>query len=222
MTFSRAKWANSKAEIAERLERQEAGGSYSEAIIVLCATLSAMAAEVWPGERIDRKRFVQLLIQFSNQPPFAATISVPLLVSFLRIDGRNVEVAALKSALLNFGGSRVVTGKHVDRGEDDVLTICPSIQRSQLRKHSYANILYERVRSPFIHEYRPGAKTSSWPMTDYADAKVSYVNWIDDPDRHIFIHTKWLVSLVREVGIRADLEQKSFPRAMPSSWWVDG
>jgi len=181
-----------------------------------------MAAEVWPGQSIDRRRFVQFLIEFSNQPPFVASVSTPLLVGHLRDDGKTAEAATIKNALLDFVPSRVVTEKDVDRSEDEILRLCPSLQHSYLRRFSYANILYERVRSPFVHEYRPGEKTTSWPMTDYPDARVSYVNWVHDPDRHIFMHTSWLAALTREVGAQAEAEAKTFPRVLPMTWWVDG
>src|SRR6266513_293678 len=108
MPFSRSEWVNSKAEIATRLDRRECGGSYGEAIIILCATISAMAAEVWPGQNIDRRRFVQFLIEFSNQPPFVATVSTPLLVGHLRDDEKTAEAVTLKKALLDFVTSRIV------------------------------------------------------------------------------------------------------------------
>ena len=222
MPFSRAEWADRKASIADRLTRGEAGGSYSEAIIILCSTISAMAAEVWPGERIDRRRFVQLLIEFADQPSYLGTISTPLLVGHLRADGRTAEAERIRKAHLDFGRSRVVHGADVDRAEDELISLCPSLSRGYLRKVSYATILYERIRSPFVHEYRPGEKTSSWPMTDDEDARVSYVNWVDDPDRHIFMHAKWLASLVKDLGARTDAAAQSFPRPLPSAWWIDG
>lgn len=165
---------------------------------------------------------MQLLIEFSEQPPVTAVVSAPLLVGKLRTDGKTVEAEKIRKALLDFGGSRVVHGADVDRTESEFLKFCPDLPTEYLRRYSYANVLYERVRSPFVHEYRPGEKTSSWPMTDDDNARVSYVNWAHDPDRHIFMHTKWLASLVRDIGARTDAAATSFPRPFPSPWWIDG
>lgn len=222
MSFSRSEWASRKAEIAEHLNRRECGGSYAEAIVVLCSAISAMAAEVWPGSYIDRKRFVQFVIEFADQRSFAATISTPLLVGHLRDEGRTVDSERIKKEFINFVSSRVVTDKDVDRSEDEVLMLCPGLLRSYLRRFSYANILYERVRSPFVHEYHPGERTTSWSMTEQRDACVSYVNWVHDPDRHIFMHADWLAALTRELGVNAEREALSFPRQFPTTWWVDG
>jgi hypothetical protein len=222
MSFSRSEWASRKATIAEHLNRGECGGSYAEAIIVLCSAISAMASEVWPGSNIDRKRFVQFVIEFSNQSSVPATISMPLLVGHLRDDGNRVDSEKLNKAFVNFDPSRIVIDRDVDRNEDEVLVLCPGLSRSYLRRFSYANILYERVRSPFVHEYHPGERTTSWPMTEQRDACVSYVNWVYHPDRHIFIHADWLVALTRELGVNAEHEAKSFSRQSPTTWWVEG
>ena len=36
---------------------------YGEAIIILSAAISTLAAEVWPGEEIDKARFVEMFEQ---------------------------------------------------------------------------------------------------------------------------------------------------------------
>ncbi len=54
----RTEWIQKKNEIALDLAAGQCGGSYGEAVIILCAALSALAADVWPGRGIDRVRFV--------------------------------------------------------------------------------------------------------------------------------------------------------------------
>ena len=44
MTFSRQDWVASKKDTALRLVRGECGGSYAEGVIIMSATISAMAA----------------------------------------------------------------------------------------------------------------------------------------------------------------------------------
>jgi hypothetical protein len=78
--------------------------------------------------------------------------------------------------------------------------------------YSEAIIILSAFISAMAAEIWPGEKTSSWPMTDDDEARVSYVNWVDDPDRHIFMHGKWLPFLSRDLGARTDAAAKLFPR----------
>ena len=57
----RTDWVTKKRDTALRLANGECGGSYGEAMLILCTILSALAAEVWPGTQIDKRRFVELL-----------------------------------------------------------------------------------------------------------------------------------------------------------------
>jgi hypothetical protein len=61
----RTEWIQEKNEIALKLAAGQCGGSYSEATIILCAALSALASSMWPRRRIDQVRFVQLLKDFA-------------------------------------------------------------------------------------------------------------------------------------------------------------
>ena len=73
MASWRADWAKQKQAIALDLDRGKCGGSYGEAALIFGAVISALAAEVWPGQGIDRMRFVQLLKDFAppNLDPLA-------------------------------------------------------------------------------------------------------------------------------------------------------
>ncbi|MBF0527361.1 MAG: hypothetical protein HQK56_19945 [Deltaproteobacteria bacterium] len=81
----RTEWAQRKNEIALKLNARECGGSYGDAAIILSATLSALAAEVWPGDYIDRVRFVQLLKDFAPDYLNVTRVSIPLLERRLRV-----------------------------------------------------------------------------------------------------------------------------------------
>ena len=59
-------WSDSKVDLALRLNSGECGGTYAEAVIILCSVLSGIAADVWPGRNKDRKRFVELLVKYSS------------------------------------------------------------------------------------------------------------------------------------------------------------
>jgi hypothetical protein len=123
---------------------------------------------------------------------------------------------------LNFGRSRVVTGDDVDKTEKEIISVCPRLGRREIRDCSYAALLYGELRSAYVHEYRPGEKANSWSMTRRDDVQVSYVNWVNDPDRHIHFHISWLSRLVAEVARALDGLPSRLPARKPKHWWVDG
>lgn len=218
----RSKWAAKKQKLALDLSQGACGGSYGEAVLILCAALSALAAEVWPGTNIDRKRFVHFLKRFAAPELSATSISVPILAASLRRTRKRGALKRLRKAYLNYDHSRVLTGREVDRSEREILSVCPSLKRKEVRECSYANLLYRELRSGYVHEYRPRGKAVSWPMTQDKNAHVSYVNWVHDPDRHIHFHVTWLSALVSATAKAADEISHRLPLHKPNRWWLDG
>jgi hypothetical protein len=223
----RRDWVTEKCEIATALARGEAGGSYSEAAILVCATLSALAAEVWPGRNIDRARFIELLVRLGPTPNIPMTISVPLLVGHVELTSSKSSAKLLMDTFLPFSATRVVTGQDVDKSEREVLSICSDLSTKDIRKVSYACLLYEEIRSAYAHEYKPGPKADSWPMTMADDQSVSYVNrliaaGIPETSRLIHFHVAWLTKLAVGMAMDIDTHRASLPRPAPASWWIDG
>ncbi len=217
----RADWAEEKRDIALELDRGRCGGSYAEAVLILGAVISALAAEVWPGKGIDQKRFVQLLKDFAPRDPDPARISVPLLAGHLRSPARRAAGTRIEDAFMKYGSTRVLTGDEVDRSEGQILSVCNTVTLKELRAHSYGNLFYRELRSSYVHEYRPGERADSWPMTR-SEASVSYVNWANDPDRHIHFHVDWLGELSVRTAEAIDDFATPPPLKRPAKWWVDG
>lgn len=223
----REDWVREKCEIAAALSRGEVGGTYSESTILVCAALSALSAEVWPGRGIDQKRFVELLVRIGPSTISLTSISVPLLSDHLTATGDHANSAVLKEALLSFSPTRIVTGLDVDKVEAEVLTLCPSLDLKIIRRHSYACLLYEEVRSSYAHEYRPGDRADSWAMTQYAGQAVSYVNrllrpQIPETGRFIHFHIEWLRQMAINLAVSIDALTTTIPRSFPTAWWIDG
>src|SRR5215211_6782357 len=65
--------------VAKRLNEGECGGFYGDAILILSAILSGLAADLWPGKGKDRKRFVELWATHARPDLNPNLISVPLL-----------------------------------------------------------------------------------------------------------------------------------------------
>ena len=213
-------WVTDKCNIALALESGQLGAGYSEAAILVCATLNALAAEAWPGRGLDRVRFVELLIKMMSSTPSPATISVPLLVQHLRTESLTAEADTLTRELMPFGSSLVITGSDVDKSEFDLLSICPAIPVGLLRKNSYACLLYEDIRSSYAHEYRPGGRADSWPMTMLQGQSISYVNNVSE--RRIHFHIEWLASIATELAKSLDAMDATLPLAHPATWWIKG
>ena len=215
MASWRADWAKQKQAIALDLSRGKYGGSYGEAALIFGAVISALAAEVWPGQGIDRKRFVQVLKDFAPRDSDPARISVPLLAGYLRGKGRLAESNRIVCAFMKYCSTRVLTGDEVDRCEEEILSVCSTLTLKELRACSYANLLYRELRSSYVHEYRPGERADSWPMTR-SEASVSYVNWANDPDRHIHFHVDWLGDLAVKTAEALDTLASPDPLALPA------
>ncbi len=217
----RKEWAQKKSDIALKLAAGECGGSYGEAVIILCAVLSALSAEVWPGLGIDRVRFVELLKEFAPPDLNVTRISIPLLVAYLRTSDRRAKSEVIKKTFLNYYPSRVLVGDEVDKSETEILSECSTLTAKALRKHSYANLLYGEIRSGYAHQYRPGERADSWSMTT-GDAAISYINWIENPDRHIHLHVSWISKLTLTTAEAVDAAAASLPRTPLPPWWVAG
>lgn len=221
----RTEWANIKKDIAQKLNSGECGGSYGDAALILCSVLSGLAAEVWPGDGKDRKRFVELLKEFAPYDCEATKISIPLLIGSLSNAGRADEVTVIQREFPKSHQGNVLIGED-DKIEGEILRVCPTLSLKELRKCSYANLLYKEVRSPYVHEYRPGKRADSWPIRK-PGVKVSYVGQIDvnnadrEPEQHIYFTVEWISGLATSIAWAVD-RVGSLPLPDPSQWWVDG
>ena len=222
MTFSRRDWVTTKKDTALRLAGGECGGSYAEGVIILSAAISAIAADAWPGTGIDKKRFVEIIKDYCDAGLNSSRVSIPLLVGYLRDSGKTLEADTLRRKFMDFQKSRVLTGDDIDRPEAEILSVCPGLSHKELRRFAYPSILYEEVRSSFVHEYRAGGKADSWQMSYKQDIGVSYVNWINDPDRHIHFPVEWMGKVAESIAEVADRNASRFPLSPPAAWWLDG
>jgi hypothetical protein len=218
----RKELAEKKKDVALRLNSGECGGTYAESVIILCTVLSALAAEVWPGEKKDRARFVELLKEFAPTNYEITKISIPLLVTHLKNKQNNKECEIIRNAFLNCSPDLVLTGDDIDKPETEIMMLCNTLELKDLRDHSYANLLYTEVRSAYAHEYKPGDQTDPWPMTQ-RDAFVSYVNWACRPDdRHIHFHIGKIAELALSIAEAIDKIGNTLPRDDPQNWWAYG
>ncbi len=209
--------------IADALARGSLGASKLEAYLLISGLLSGLAAMAWPGDGIDRRRFVELWARFGDPSLAHTRISLPLLVTALRTK-KAPEADALerlRPQLFGLGGAaRIVTGDEIDIAETDVLNACPAMARSEIRKYAYPSLFYEHIRNSVVHEYQTGHGATDYPMTAQ-DAGISYGNYLvaGHSVRKIHFHIPWLLALVRSVVDNMESAVPTFPLLAPA-WWL--
>lgn len=214
-------WVDQKISIAQKLYKGECGASYPEAVIISCSIISGIASEIWKGDRIDRKRFVELLVRYCAAELNTKNISIPLFVWNLKKTGNVSRATAFKNTILEKDVTRVLTDNDIDLTEEEVIQICPEISLREIRKFSYANLLYQQLRSGYIHEYRTNDFVHSLPMTT-RKANISYVNVMDQPYRSICFHFEWLIELIKSILNKVQPIWDTLPLEEPQKWWIEG
>jgi hypothetical protein len=221
----RADWAMRKCELALNLSRGDCGGSYGDGVMILCAAISALAAEAWPGSGRDKKRFVEALVKHAriSHPEF---ISVPLLISGAGHQQQHALRSTFIAPLEHGIPSTILSGNEVDKPEQDIFSVCLGLGLHKIRRYSYANLLYEEIRCGYSHEYDPGEKARSWSVgARVADTPTTYVNMLSDCDqrtRLIHFHIEWIADVVTEIACSLDKQAQMLPLSEPEKWWIDG
>jgi|SRR5438067_937269 len=213
------------------LDQGECNGSCPDACVLLSALLSGIAAELWPGEGFDRRRFVELWVRFADPKLVPSLISVPLLRRSFRDAGRLADVTALEEArreMFGLGnGCLVLVGDRVDMTEAELLTVLPKADRKEFRVYSYPSLFYKHIRSNLVHEYKLSEDAASHFATRL-QANVSYVNRADPAGmelsrRLIHFHIEWLANIVRSIASNvAPLIENYQTLPQPPNWWVSG
>lgn len=222
MGISRSDWIDNKINIATRLYEGECDGSYAEAVLIISASISAMAAAVWPGDRIDKKRFVEIAKAYCDPSLKTTHISIPLLIEWLSQANKCKEATALRGKFMDYDQTRVLRGMDTDRSEKEILSVCPNLEVKDIRRHCYASVFYDEVRSSFVHEYKASKKTDSWAVAATDDLEISYGNWRNAPHRHIHFPIKWMASVAKSIAERVDYTMTQSIPTRPSIWWISG
>jgi hypothetical protein len=223
------RFVDHKLTVAGRLAAGECGGDYSDGSILLAALISGVAADLWPGPHMDRRRFVETWVRYGDVVLHPTRISVPLLLRRLRRKNRLAEATAREGIRPKCFGSgyssKVLIGDDVDADESEILQACPALAVREVRDRSYPVIFYKHVRSTLVHEYHLDNRAAGTPMTD-AEASVSYVNVEATAggvsQRRIHFHFPWLSEVARSIALRATVDLPSRPLAKPAPWWLEG
>ena len=145
-------WYQSRLDIADSIVTEFGVGGQIDAEILSCCTLSTLAARIWPKER-DRRRYIQLLVDFAPDRAEVSRISVPKLQERLKSVGDTASAERLESHFLENLEGRILVGAEVDQSEETLNRLLPSVSSKLLRESSYAGIIYIDLRCGLVHEY---------------------------------------------------------------------
>ncbi len=192
------------------------------------------------GTRIDRQRTVELWTRYAAPNLNTTRVSIPLLAEYLHDTKERIAIAALAKAqpeaFRSFPDALdtlVLEGDDVDMDESEVQSTCPDVSLTTIREHSYPNVFYRKVRSPYVHEYNPGERASRYPGGHRTTAVISYLNSLPSstkPDtkgrrpsfRKIHFNVEWLANMIDSIGERVVHDWSSGQQPVPAKWWVDG
>lgn len=222
--MSYSDFANRVTSVADALAAGRCGGSYAEACILVSALVSGIAADLWPGTGIDRRRFVEAWARHADASLLPVLVSTPLLHAHLVKENRHAEVAQLQRLCAAPLGNdaRVITGEDVDCLETAVLECLPALPVATVREFTYPSIFYQNFRSGLLHEYQTTGRSTATPMTT-RPSRVSYANHLDPPvGRRIHFHLPWLIEVARSIATSAETVALQRPLRPPSNWWIDG
>jgi len=220
-------WIEQRIRIAERLAEGECGGSAAEAFLILSSVLSGIAADLWPGGRIDRQRFVELWARYTAPALLADLISVPVLIHQLEQQERYAISDRLRAnngecfSPRGLPDTLVVTGEDVDILDSEVRAAAPELTLSEIRSSSYPNLFYVHFRSGYVHEYQVGPLADSIVMS-HTRSFITYGNFLEAPHRRINFEVSWVASVARSIVSRAEVDWNRRPIDRPMNWWLDG
>lgn len=147
-----ASWIADRDRLARELSGSTSPWRYADGIIPLCVSINAMASSLWIEEtRNDRNRFIELVARFGGGDGVdPTTVSRPLLAQSKPAWRAAVPVSRINWALTGDDDlpETEIVPKHPDPAKAD------DLKRKEIRKFSYASLLYSEIRCGFIHTYR--------------------------------------------------------------------
>jgi hypothetical protein len=211
---------------ASRLAAGECGAGYYEASSIIVNVLCALSAVAWSDDdRTTRKRFVETLVRYSDPASKITSVSIPLFIAhFIKNPDASKRDAAtkLRSEKMPPLKDIILTGDDVDIDCDRLVLNYPCFSRPEIRKFSYADLLYREVRCGLVHTYSLGRATMPFPLTK-RKALVSYVNSSipGTPDKLIHFHFEGMLGLAQSIAGNLS-KAMMLPLTAPALWWIEG
>jgi hypothetical protein len=217
----------SKLELARFLVQEKGDQAEPDAEILLCCAISGLATILWPGLYIDRQRFVQLLIDFTNYSAGLQLISTPVLASQLQASGDTSSAIILSNRFFPGHHSEEIEPAEADQDESVVAAVINILDSKTIRRASYASIIYTDLRCALIHSYSISPHITTFNL--FGDqTKPSYTNMtFEDGHSQRLLHLpfKYLCNILMDIAEAVFTFWESTPqweKPKPSSWWCDG
>ena len=147
-------------------------------------------------------------------------ISIPLLITELHKCSKITKGKQLRVSFLDYNDRAILSGDEVDKQEDDILTKCKTISVKEVRKNSYANILYVKIRSAYVHEGKPGPQAESLKIFRTQKEDISYP--VINCERHIYFNINLISKLAISIAEHVDKAENTMPYQKPGRWWIHG
>lgn len=187
--------------------------SYADVSLILCSVLSACAAQRWPGEKIDQRRFVELLVQHSPDEFHTSWVCVPALINKSLVSEEETPYGPPGQS------TRIFRGEEIDVPLSDAATRYPGLGHQDLKRCTYAVLIYEWLRCGYAHEYCPHENITQ-VQASCRNARVSYIGRGirgGGIRRMISFHLDYLIRLTK---YHAD-NVPDQPTPRPLTWWFD-
>jgi hypothetical protein len=185
--------------------------AYGDIVLILSAVMSSCAAARWPGRGIDRRRFVELLIQRSSPDSHTNWVCVPALI--------NARLVAEADTPYGPGeNTRIFRDDEIDIELTAAQSKYSSVSLVDLKRCTYAVMIYEWLRCGYAHEYCPHGNITHVPPSRY-NARLSYIGrgTQNGMKRMISFHLDYLIGLAQHHASN----YSDSPEPTPGQWWID-
>ena len=186
--------------------------SYADVVLILTAVISACSSVKWPGTGIDKKRFVELLVNHSPSNFRTSWVSIPALINSGLLNESDTKYGEPGQE------TRIFKDDEIDLSLSDARVHYPQIPGRDLRKHSYASLIYEWLRCGYAHEYCPHSSITE-VQASREKARVSYIGRSSNGliKRMVSFHLDYLIDLTEHHVL--NLIDSSIPQ--PQQWWLE-
>ncbi len=199
--------------VRDLLEDDSPQVAYADVVLILSAVISACAALRWPGPGLDRRRFVELLVSESSADYHLSWISVPALIVGGHVSEADTPYGRPGES------TRIFRDEEIDLDYPDALNTYTNVEPRELKRCSYAALIYEWLRCGYAHQYCPHENITSVPPSRY-EARLSYIGRgrrDDAVTQIVSFHLGYLIQVAEYHATNSPLVQIQ----QPNEWWID-
>lgn len=206
------KFLKGRLDLVDVLAADVAGATYADLVLIITSVLSACASVRWPGTGIDKRRFVELLVRHAPEDSRASWVSVPALI--------NAGFVAESDTPYGPPGesTRIFCDHEIDLAFDDAKAKYSHVPTRQLRRHSYACLIYEWLRCGYAHEYCPHENITHVPASR-RKARISYIG--RGTPRGLKRMASFHLDYLMELAQHHVSTLPTTPSPAPNPWWLD-